>query len=453
MKQIIKLPLFFIILLTGCGAWVKSDYQKPVISIPSQWRAEVTGSAYLKNNLHWWNNFNDPQLSMLIEQALTSNNDLAKAGLQLQKARLQAGLTNTNQAPDVTLSSSANNNKNLNENTASNKSFNTSLALSYEPDLWGKLARIREQAEWETKASEQDRQEIALTLIGNTAQYYWQIANLNQQIKLQEQGIAIAQDTVKITTSRYNAGDVTQLDVLVAEQSVIERQNQLNILQQQREETRNALALLFNRPPGDRRPEREMLDTRQDVPVAQRTPLEVISRRPDVSSSESQLRAALAGSDAARLSFYPSLTLDASLGAANAVFQQWFANPASAVGGTLALPFVQWNKVQLTIDQSRVDVQIAALNFRAKVYSALSDVDNAMSSRLSYQQRKNEQQKISLLAEKRVSLAKSQYLAGEVSFQTWLDAQDSLLNSETTLSELQYNYLYSTMKLWLALGG
>ncbi|MNH47924.1 hypothetical protein D3C79_1114100 [compost metagenome] len=40
-----------------------------------------------------------------------------------------------------------------------------------------------------------------------------------------------------------------------------------------------------------------------------------------------------------------------------------------------------------------------------------------------------------------------------MSFQTLLEAQDTLLNSENSLSDLQYSYLNATMKLWLALGG
>jgi outer membrane protein TolC len=40
-----------------------------------------------------------------------------------------------------------------------------------------------------------------------------------------------------------------------------------------------------------------------------------------------------------------------------------------------------------------------------------------------------------------------------VVYQTLLDAQNTLLDSENTLVKTQYNYLYSTMKLWLALGG
>lgn len=448
-----SLTLVLSLLLSGCGGLVKSDYQQPMLSVPTEWRVQDTGSSYLQRGEHWWDSFDDPQLSTLIGRALTSNNDLAIAGLQLQQARLAAGLTNTNLTPGVTVGGSASNSKKLRNDTTPAESYNTSLDLSYELDLWGKLARAREQAQWQVEATEQDRQNTALMLIGNTAQYYWQVANFNQQIKQQEAGLEIGKQTLQMVQTRYGAGAAGQLDLLQAQQSLIDRENQYRTLQQQREEARNALAILFNRSPTDRQAERTSLDINQDVPIAKTLPVEVIARRPDVKAAEGRLRAALAGSDVERLSFYPTLSLSASLGAASSVFQQWFSNPVRTLGTSAALPFVQWNTVQLTIEKSDLDVKQAAITFRSKVYSALSDVDNAMTQRLSYQQQRKNQQQNLQLSQQRLALVKSQYQAGAVSFQTLLDAEDALLNVETNLSNLQYNYLNSTMKLWLALGG
>ena len=449
----LSLVMLLPLLLSGCGSLTKSDYQRPMLSVPAEWRVQDTGSGYLQHTDHWWDNFADPQLSMLIGRALTSNNDLAIAGIQLQQARLAAGLTDTNLTPDVSVKGNANNSKNLRNNTTPTESYSTTLSLSYELDLWGKLARAREQAQWQAEATEQDRQNTALTLIGNTAQYYWQIANLNQKIKQQQAGLEISQQTLALVQSRYASGAAGQLDLLQAKQSLLNRENTYRTLQQQREENRNALAILFNRSPTDRQAERSSLDINQDVPIAKVLPVEVIARRPDVKAAEGRLRAALAGSDVERLSFYPSLSLAASLGSASSIFSQWFSNPVRTQGANAALPFVQWNTVQLTIEKSNLDVKQAAIVFRSKVYSALSDVDNAMSQRLSYQQQKINQQQNLQLSQQRLVLARSQYQAGAVSFQSLLDAEDDLLTIETNLSDLQYNYINATMKLWLALGG
>lgn len=391
-RLMVKLSILLIsLLLMGCGALLKSEYQRPMLSVPAEWRVKDSGGGYLHHSVHWWENFDDPQLSDSISRMLVSNNDLAAAGLKLQQARLTAGLTNTNMTPNVTLTGAGSNTRSLNENTQPRESYSTSLGLSYELDLWGKLARAREQSAWLVNATEQDRQETALSLIGTTADLYWQIAKFNQQLGYQQAALAISQDTLNIVRSRLAAGDASEIELLQAQQTLLDRQNQYQRLEQQREAARNAMALLFNRAPDYRQAERQSLDLKQQVAIANSVPLQVIAQRPDVQAAEWRLRAALAGSDVAQLNFYPTLSLGATLDAGSAVFSQWFSNPSRTLSANSALPFLQWNTVQLTIDQSKLDVKLAAVDFRSKVYSALKDVDDAMTARLSYQQQKQNQ--------------------------------------------------------------
>jgi len=457
MKRLINLRLTTLLAsslwLTGCGSLLKSEYQQPMLSIPDNWQVKDSGSGYLANTVHWWEHFDDPQLTENINRVLVSNNDLRIAGLKLEQARLTAGLTNTNLHPDVSLSGSGSNTRSLNENTQPREYYSTSLSLSYQLDLWGKLARTREQSQWIVNATEQDRQETVLTLIDTTADLYWQIAKLNQQLGYQQTAIMIAENTIKLVRSRFKAGDAGEIELLQAQQSLLDRQEQYQNLSQLREAARNAMAVLFNRAPNYRQAERNSLDLQQQVPIAHSVPLQVIAQRPDVQAAEWRLRAALAGSDVAKLNFYPTLSLGASLDAGSAIFSQWFANPSRTLSLNSALPFLQWNTVQLTIDQSKLNVKLAAVEFRSKVYRALKDVDDALTQRVSYQKQKEDQQQNLQLSQRRLVLINSQYQAGAVSFQSLLDAQDTLLASETKLLDLQYRYLNATMKLWLALGG
>ncbi|SFN24577.1 efflux transporter, outer membrane factor (OMF) lipoprotein, NodT family [Izhakiella capsodis] len=448
-----SLAVLIMLMLNGCGQALKSDYQRPLLSVPDVWREQDTGEGVVKFTPHWWNNFDDPQLSRLIVATLQSNNDLALAGIKLRQARLAAGLSDLTLTPDFSANATATNSQNLRRNTTPTENYNNALTASYELDLWGKLARTREQSDWLAKASEQDLHATALTLIGTASQLYWQTASLNAQIGNMQRSVDIARDTLAMVTSRWRAGDLGQLDYLQAQQTLLSRENSLRDLYQQRDESRNALAILLGRPPGQYTAERASLDSKQRVPVAQRLPLAMIAQRPDVRAAELKLRAALAGSDVARLSFYPSLTLSASLNAGASVFRQWFSNPVRTLGSALNLPFIEWNRVQLTIAQSDLDVQSAAIQFKKTAYSALQDVDNAMSQRLTSQQEKQRQQDNFALSQRRLALVESQYRFGAVSYQTLLDSQNALLDSENARVTTQYNYLNSTMKLWLALGG
>lgn len=442
------LVLLALLLLAGCGSLTRSDYQRPLLSLPTQW-----GPATDTVSEYGWQRFGDPRLSRVIEQVLESNNDLAAAAITVQQARVAAGLTDTNMTPDVAVSGSASNSKNTRRGTSAQENYSSGITIGWELDLWGKLARAREQSEWEAVASEQDYHATVLTTMGTTAQLYWRIALYNQQIRNQRDGLAISQQTVQQVTSWFNAGKVGQLDVLQAQQALLERENQWRTLVQQRQNTRNALALLLNRPAEQHADESPALDANQQVPIAQKTPLRVIAQRPDIQAAESRLRAALAGYDASRLQFYPALSLDASLNAGSQIFSQWFSDPIRTIGGTLALPFIQWNTQQLTVKQADLAVKQAAIAFRSTAYAALAEVDEAMENRLSADEQRAQLHQSLILSQRRLTLTESRYRAGAVDFQTLLNAQDDLLTLENALAQTQYDYLYATLQLWLAQGG
>ncbi|HEM7969694.1 TPA: TolC family protein [Citrobacter farmeri] len=446
MKRFLLLPV--LLLLAGCSALTRSDYQRPLLSLPTQWQpATDTVSEY------GWQRFGDPRLARVIEQVLESNNDLAAAAITVQQARVAAGLTNTDMTPDVAVSGSASNSKNVRRGTSSQESYSSGITIAWELDLWGKLARTREQSEWEAVASEQDYHATVLTTMGTTAQLYWRIALYNQQIRNQRDGLGISQQTVQQVQSWFNAGKVGQLDVLQSQQALLERENQWRTLVQQRQNTRNALALLLNRPAEQHADEAPALDVNQQVPIAQKTPLRVIAQRPDIQAAESRLRAALAGYDASRLQFYPALSLDASLNAGSQIFSQWFSDPIRSIGGALTLPFIQWNTQQLTVKQADLAVKQAAITFRSTAYAALAEVDEAMENRLSADEQRTRLHQSLALSQRRLTLTESRYRAGAVDFQTLLDAQDDLLTLENALAQTQYDYLYATLQLWLAQGG
>ncbi|PYA76801.1 RND transporter [Serratia marcescens] len=431
--------------LSACG-WRPIDATAPP-SLPPQWRVVDERSGSLRAGIAWWENFNDPQLSALIDGMLIANQDLALAGLQWREAMLEAGLAQGNLTPDLAANLSGRNTRALRGATTPLESYRAGLSLSYEVDLWGKLARIREQAEWQAVASALDRRNTALTLIGATARGYWQIADLNQQVIHQQRMVTIARETLRLVAARHTAGDVGRFELLQAEQNLLARENQLHELERQREDARNSLALLFGRSPLLRYSERRSLPL-EEVAIAQRLPAAVIARRPDVQAAERRLRAALAGAEAARLSFYPALSLEAGLDAGSGLFRRWFSEPSRSLGATLTLPFIEWRKMRLSSDKAALQAQRAEIQFRDAVY-----VDNAMRQRLEAQRQIGNQRRHLAMSRQAVALARHQYQAGSVALQTLLDAQEAVLTSENSLSALQYRYLNATMQLWLALGG
>ena len=130
--------------LVGCAAVVKTPYQAPAVEIPQQFaeQAKISGQQVIAD-LHadqWWTLFKDPELNRLVEQVLSRNSDLAVAGINLRQARLQAGLAENRQGVRVNSSVSTGHNLELNSGEDRSRGLSLSGGVSYEVDLFGKLA-------------------------------------------------------------------------------------------------------------------------------------------------------------------------------------------------------------------------------------------------------------------------------------------------------------------------
>jgi len=420
--------------------------------MPQQWQEQtVTGTA-VADQAQWWKSFNDPILDDLIDHALRSNNDLAAATIKVRRALLKSGLTNTNLTPSVNISADSSYNRDLKQNSNS-ENYSVIGNLSYELDLWGRLESLRTADIWEVKATEADRQNTALSLIATTASSYWQIAYLNQQIASSQASIAYAEKTLDLVQVKYRAGAVSKLDSVQAQQNVATQKAALSQLFMQRNEARNALAILFDQPPENTMPERNQLPDNPLPVIESGLPAEILGRRPDLRAAELRLRESLANLDATRASFYPTFTLTGSLGTSSASLTNALQNPIAALGAGLVLPFVQWNTMNVNIRVSETQYEEAVVNFRQTLYKALSEVENALSANIRYQEEGLRLEQALSLAKQAEFLLEVRYRAGATPMQSWLDAQESRRSAEISLARNRLNRLVNLMKLYQVMGG
>ena len=155
--------------LVGCSAVVKTPYNAPTVQVPQQFQYDAQKNKNVNLTDQWWTLFNDAQLNQLVDQVLAKNSDLTVAGITLQQARLQAGLAENKQRIRTSSSVATGHNYDLRSGDGSDRGLSTSVGVSYELDLFGKLANQTEASRWEALATEQDLQATAQSLVGTTA--------------------------------------------------------------------------------------------------------------------------------------------------------------------------------------------------------------------------------------------------------------------------------------------
>lgn len=437
--------------LCACGAAVRTPYARPDLALPAAWNAAAPAGAV--SNDAWWRQFGDETLDAAIDAVLARNNDLAAATIRVRRAQLQADLARNQFVPSVSASVGSGISQSLKDGGPSSRSNSASLSVSYEVDLWGRLGSQRDAAVWEALATAQDREATAIALIGTTAGLYWQLAYLNQRLAVSRMSIEVARQTLDFVRVQYRAGAVSSLEVSDAEQNLASQEASEASLRQQLGETRNAWAILFDRPPGQIGIDPQDLPANELPTIAAGLPAELLARRPDLRAAELRLRASLANADATRASYYPRLSLTGSAGGSSVSLADVLSNPIGSLGAGLALPFLQFNQMRLSTAVSESQYEEAVVGFRQTLYQALSDVDNALAARATQAERGRLLEASLVAALKSERLYEVRYKAGAIALRAWLDAQERRRAAEIALAENRLARLNNQVLIYQALGG
>ena len=444
-------------LMAGCAITTPSIEQSlSTIQTPAQWQhATHSNSKNMRAvDSKWWEAFGEPRLNQLIEQALQKNNTLAIAGYKLYQAQLNADLARNDTYPSIAGSAGASSSRPLDGHSASTRNFSTSLSASYTIDLWGKMAKAGSIKQWEAQASAEDLLSTKLSIQASVTKLYWQLAYLNQRIRIGEQSIGYARKTLDLVRVQYRAGAVSKLDVISAERSLSSQEASLDALKQERAVARNAMAILFDAPPSthiDREP--QTLPSNNLTAVAAGIPAEILSNRPDLTASELRLRQALGNIDIARANFYPNFTLTGNIGTGSKTLSDILSNPVGSLALNLALPFLNWNQNQINLKISKAAYEQTAISHRQAVYTALQEVENALSARMLYKAQAEKELRSLNNAREAERLYSVRYRAGADSLKNWLDAQETRRQAELSYLTTRYHQLTNYVDLWLALGG
>ena len=380
------------------------------------------------------------------------------AGISLQQARIQARQAQSQQGVRIGDAGLTTRRSFDLEDGDSSSGFGVNYpGLSYELDLFGKLANQTEAARWEALASEEDLQATAQSLIGTTAQLYWQLAYLNERYSVVQQNLATAQKTYDLVRVQYRAGAVSGLDLTQAEQAIQSQQATLSQIEQQRVETRTGLAVLLHMPvqqlaiqEPSRLPNIQLPSIQADLPAS------LLSRRPDLRATELRLRKALANKDANKASYYPSISLTGNLTTgigSSTSLSNALKNPVATLGAGLTLPFLQWNDMKRDLQVNELEYEKAIMQYRQTMYEAFADVENALSNRTELTKQVALQQRNVELAERTERLTEVRYRNGAVALKNLLDAQETTRNARLSLVQTRQNQYNAYVTLMQALGG
>ena len=306
-----------LLLAAGCMK-VGPDYKPPKEKVPPSWQqAKDPALPRSQSNLtQWWEVFNDPQLTSLIQRAGQGNLDLKAAVSRVKQARAQLGVITGELYPQVDLNADATRQQaskkslsNVTQQGITGEQFEIGAGASWEIDLFGRIRRSVEAARADLQASQEDRADVMVSLYSQVAQTYLTVRTLQTRIAATQENIQSQIGVLKLTQARFKWGLATDLDVSQAETVLGSSRAQLPPLRNSLTQAYSTLALLLGLPPNALRAELEKPKTIPDPPVrvAVGVPADLLRQRPDIRRAERQLAAATARIGVATADLYPPL--------------------------------------------------------------------------------------------------------------------------------------------------
>jgi len=476
------------LLLGGCTV-MGPNFEPPKAETPAAYPIGQASGAHSVPvaevvDAQWWKLLGDPTLTTLEERLAVGNLDLKAAGFRLAQARAQLGVISAAQSPTVNAngsytrdqqskegvlalspSNSATNANGLGGKTATPNSkifkpydlFQYGFDVTWEVDLWGRVARLIESGTAEIAAVEEARHEIQLTTSAELARDYVQLRGIQRKLAITRENLGFAKQSLALTQQRAAGGVTTDLDVANAAALVEGVAAQLPALEARQAETMNAIAMLLGAAP--RALEVELAAPRAVPPVPPRVPVGVPSelalRRPDILRAEALLHAATADTGVATAEFYPRFVLSGS-GAIQGLqmhnLADWKAQTYS-FGPSISLPIFEGGRLKRTLELREAQQQEAALNYQRTVLTALHDVDNALTAYDTEQRRRDRLEAAVAQSRRALSIARMRYEQGVADFLQVLLAQRSLLAAEQDLADSTTAVTTNMVQLYKALGG
>lgn len=450
--------------LTAC-ATVGPDYTQPALALPAGWNrqgqpAEQGVNAAATGDLsRWWQRFNDPLLSQLVEQALVASPDLRSARARVREARARAAVASAGLYPGVTASGSARRSNSSEESGsgATHDLFSAGFDATWELDLFGGIRRGVEAAEADLESSVARLQDALVSLVAEVATNYVEVRSLQIRLDIARDNLASQSETLQLTEWRAQAGLVSSQDVEQARSNREQTRSQIPSLETGLAEAEYRMDILLGTSPGTLHERLATSGALPSVPgqIAVGIPADTLRQRPDIRAAERTLAAETARVGVAEAQRYPSFTLSGSIGL-EALTLGSLGNSGAATSSLLAgitAPLFDAGRLRNQVAIQNALREQALITYEKTVLTALQEVENALVGIVRNRERVEALTSATESANRAEEMARQRYSAGLIDFQSVLDTQRSVRTIEDSLATSRSDGVLALIRLYKALGG
>lgn len=453
-----RLGVACLLFLTGCTLGPR--YRRPSVSVPDTYRgsaSQAPGEGSLGDE-KWWLVFQDPQLQVLIRDALAHNYDARIAANHVLQAQASLGITRADQFPTISGGVSSTNERF--PQTRITPAFETSptqvnLALAWELDFWGKFRRATEAARANLLATEWGHKAVISSLLSDVASAYFQLLELDLEMEISKRALDSRKESLRLVEIRQKGGATSMMDVFQSEELVYTAAGAIPDLERRIEQQENFISILIGGNPAPVTRGRTLLENVIPPTVPAGLPSSLLDRRPDIQSAEQLLIAANARIGIAKAAYFPQITLTAIAGYQSPALTDLFTGPAGLwnFGGQLTQPIFTAGKLRSSVRLSETQQQEVILIYQQTIQQSFREVSDSLIAYHKNREFREQQELLTESAQGATRLAQSRYNGGVTSYLEVLDSDTRYFDAQLGLAEAQLNERLALVQLYKALGG
>jgi multidrug efflux system outer membrane protein len=414
----------------------------------------------------WWVIFDDSTLNDFEEQALSANQNLAAAAARVKEARALQQVSRADLFPTIGAGFGPTREKVTpasqfqpdGGDVPAQTLWRAQATASYEADIFGRVSDAVKASTAESEESQALLRSVQLSLQADVAANYFKVRELDAELQVYAQNVSLREQQLKLMQSKFANGDIAELDVARARAELATARSDAMTAQRQRATAEHSVAVLLGKAPSEfsmaSNPLKPVL-----IRIPPGLPSALLERRPDIAAAERAMAAANARIGVAKAAYFPSLSITGNAGFESATLGDLFKWSSRAfllgplAGTALTVPIFDGGRRKGNLANARAVFDEDAANYRQEVLQAFQEVeDNLSDLRILEQQTQTENEAVHA-SQRAAEISQTQYKDGAVDYLDVIDAERTVLQSQTTAVQLSGVQAAATVNLVRALGG
>lgn len=413
----------------------------------------------------WWTVYGDPQLTELVQQALTRNTDVRTAAARLQEVRAQRTGAILQYLPqgDAVGSASRTETEQLSGTRIDIPGFSTSgtserysadFNVSWEIDLFGRAFAAAGAANAEVAAAGFALHGARAAIAAQTADAYFQARGLAIQLADAQETARIQRELYDIASKRGALGlaATSEADRIAGE--LAQADARVQALEAELQVQKRAILILAGRVVEPTANIQAPPQVGEAPPAPQSLPSELLQRRPDVREAQQRVRSAAGQQRLAALAFFPTFTFTPGVGWAKQE-QPGFSSESQSwtIGGSVLQPILSIPRLMADLKAQNARTEQAVTAYEKAVQTAFQEAEGSLVRLDADRRQVDTLTDGEARARRAFEAARTGYQRGLTDLTTLLNAEGAWRATRAQLTSAQVQALRRSVQAYKAIGG